>query len=1246
MAAGALVASLDAVKLSADQFQELDKRIRKLPTLGCELPDRVLSYLLDGQDDSVLGDLATIESAPTWLDLMCSREHNPHHKHWRDFLATLDSVDPGFLLRLGKVFEAAAHKVPANHFIGQAWFAGALWLEILLHEATGRQARAWAGQGMKISGRMVVEMLRADGRDPTVILTAPFGSPRHSHDYEFSWMRDLMLDLAALGETLAEHRDLIAPFITTGSAESRLRAVENLTRSKAPPATFASELVQAATDTSKLLREASEALLLKIPEAAQPLLEQIAHEGNRTQREHAVRLLGRICREPARAFLESLRETEKSEPVRQAIDAAVGEVAAVAAQADAPLEPPPRKPITLKASLTPALRTILEQMFAEYNEFANRHNLAVANKQANQHVYPHHPVQQVDARKVAEVCRLLEEGGAVAGVLSKSLAALNFAAGNTKGSYAALLQHTDCQLVHVVRLLAMLNYIHSGREYNIGLEYAAMHSLETFRASHTPPITLLDLAEALESLSLGDDILMDALLQGYLNAFDWEAEAVWPFFSTQLERLLKALEPSTGDYFSRWRHEAARKTAFHVLAKFPRVPPAATGRLWDLAIGTNKDDRARAQAVCDKLPDVLERLCTALTSGNFQTRMVAAEWLGRLGNKGAIEPLSAAARKEKQDAALDEMLTALERLGQSIEPFLQRDKLQADALKALKKGIPKQLDWFPWETLPQVHWQDTGEEIPRETLTWLIVQSYKLKSAEAGPLLRRYGALMQPREREELGNFVLQAWLGQDLKRKHSDAEARALARQQAPQTWQSFQGMLQWYQQQNQTPPASLATTQQQVEEQIYQNLQRECGSAVGEKGVLAVAGACCGSAAVGPVQRYLKDWYGYRAAQCKALIAMLSAVDQPLAIQYLLSISNRFRTKGIREEAEKYVNLLAERKGWTLDELADRTMPTAGFDDEGKLELDFGPRKFLARVNAELEVVLYDSDGKALKKLPDPRKDDDAELSAAAKKTFSAAKAELKKFAGLQVTRLYEAMCTERTWPAADWRMYLLEHPLLRFVCQRLVWAVFAEGQLAVTFRPLDDGTLTDYEDNAVQLPEAAQVRIAHSCYVPSAVCEAWTRHLADYEIAPLFTQFGRQPYLLPEERRRSSELDDFQGHMVEAFKLRGLATKLGYTRGQAEDGGWFYEYLKMFPGLGLEVHLAFSGNGLPEENRTVALTTLSFHKARAGQEASFIWRQGSLALKDIPPVLISECMNDLRAIAATGSGFDPQWEKRVHY
>jgi hypothetical protein len=36
--------------------------------------------------------------------------------------------------------------------------------------------------------------------------------------------------------------------------------------------------------------------------------------------------------------------------------------------------------------------------------------------------------------------------------------------------------------------------------------------------------------------------------------------------------------------------------------------------------------------------------------------------------------------------------------------------------------------------------------------------------------------------------------------------------------------------------------------------------------------------------------------------------------------------------------------------------------------------------------------------------------------------------------------------------------------------------------------------------------------------------------------------------------------------------------------------------------------------------------------------------MPLREVPPVLLSECRNDLAALAAQGPGFDPEWEKRA--
>ena len=54
-------------------------------------------------------------------------------------------------------------------------------------------------------------------------------------------------------------------------------------------------------------------------------------------------------------------------------------------------------------------------------------------------------------------------------------------------------------------------------------------------------------------------------------------------------------------------------------------------------------------------------------------------------------------------------------------------------------------------------------------------------------------------------------------------------------------------------------------------------------------------------------------------------------------------------------------------------------------------------------------------------------------------------------------------------------------------------------------------------------------------------------------------------------------------------------------------------------------------------VAIITLSFSKWRDGRPG------GRMLLADVPSVLLSECWNDYRDMAAKG-GFDKDWERKV--
>lgn len=202
--------------------------------------------------------------------------------------------------------------------------------------------------------------------------------------------------------------------------------------------------------------------------------------------------------------------------------------------------------------------------------------------------------------------------------------------------------------------------------------------------------------------------------------------------------------------------------------------------------------------------------------------------------------------------------------------------------------------------------------------------------------------------------------------------------------------------------------------------------------------------------------------------------------------------------------------------------------------------------------------------------------------------------------------------------------------------------EDRAVASFRPLDDGTLTNLDDEEVSFAPDTRVGLAHDTNLDASLVEQWLGHLTDYEVSTLFQQFGKGVFSLPDERRGETMISDFQGHILEAFALRGRAMKLGYQRGTAMDAGWFFEYHKRFPTLALQASIEFTGNPLPETNRRVALTFLRF--GRLDENTRYGRSPTPMRLAEVPSVLLSECYNDIRLIAAEGSGFDPEWEKKT--
>jgi hypothetical protein len=735
---------------------------------------------------------------------------------------------------------------------------------------------------------------------------------------------------------------------------------------------------------------------------------------------------------------------------------------------------------------------------------------------------------------------------------------------------------------------------------------------------------LRDLHAAFAASALDPETIIRArFLTAWHRRFAWDDEATWPYFAERLDWLARQLDPAPGTdraWSTGMLSPAEQRTeALAVLATFPEPPARLVPRLWEFALGSSKTDRPRAQKCLEKLPDCAHRLFELLGSRNSKTRSLVTDWIARLKPDGAAQAIRSALATETTSAVRSALAGALEAVGGIAESDRgatgdPRRALEAEAARGLKAGIPAKYSWFPFNGLPEAHWRDDGSPVDPQIVSWLVVSAWKTKSAEPSAILREQVGLLREDDVQAIGNYVLESWLTEDL-------------RPPSPEELQKRLGS--WMQTTGAATIDEIALRAPGLAQAVEFEKNRPMSVRAEDKGVLALAAACGPVEMVERIRTYITQWYGYRAAQCRSLVQVLAGIDHPDALAFLLDVAGRFRTASIRLEAEMQTRKLAERRGVSVAELADLALPDAGLDAEGKLVLDYGPRKFAARLDDDAEIELTDESGDSIKSLPAPKQSDDPELAEKAKKRFSELKKQVKAIRKRVVDRFYEAMCTQRSWTFADWQRTIHRHPIAGRLARRVVWTVGTKAAFE-TVRPLEDGTLTDLNDNQVEPSPGDTVRIAHRMIIGEPLAARWQVHLADFEIEPLIPEFLRRGFRVPKDSR---EAKSWPLPLEKPLAVPGLtrqARGLGYDPAafRVEDGGGCF--IKHFPSANLRAEIEATDFDNKDNATRLALT---FRPSDAPRTLGVALR--SLPLGEIPPVLFSECHADLMALGGGTAG-----------
>ncbi len=411
--------------------------------------------------------------------------------------------------------------------------------------------------------------------------------------------------------------------------------------------------------------------------------------------------------------------------------------------------------------------------------------------------------------------------------------------------------------------------------------------------------------------------------------------------------------------------------------------------------------------------------------------------------------------------------------------------------------------------------------------------------------------------------------------------------------------------------------------------------GAASKDKWALGAVGHLGGDASVLKLTPLIRDWPGESQHQRAVFgLEVLRAVGTDTALMSLNGIAQKLKFQGLKEKAKVMMEGIAQARGLTREQLADRIVPDCGLDEMGGRVFDFGPRQFKFVLGAEMKPLVRDAAGKVKPDLPSPNSSDDKERAEAAVVAWKLLKKTLKEVLKIQAERLEDAMITGRRWTPEEFQMLLVKHPLMVNLARQLVFGCYdGQGAVQSTFRITEDQSLADSNDDPCDLPGAGSIGVVHPAHLDEAAKSAWGQVLSDYEIIPPFQQLGREICRPEPGDLDLTSITRFKGPKIPGITVYGILERSHWVKDIPADNGGFMQHSKHFPAANVTTFIAYDpGLSMGYYDEPQQIHSVYFVPGHVKPD----WwgdHKNKLPIKAVDPVVVSEVLRLVHAIVAKG-------------
>lgn len=347
-------------------------------------------------------------------------------------------------------------------------------------------------------------------------------------------------------------------------------------------------------------------------------------------------------------------------------------------------------------------------------------------------------------------------------------------------------------------------------------------------------------------------------------------------------------------------------------------------------------------------------------------------------------------------------------------------------------------------------------------------------------------------------------------------------------------------------------------------------------------------------------------RGALAAFMVTALSENSSDFALLLIDGISKKYKNKQVKAAAEAAIERAAEILGISKEALGDKIIPTLSFSKNREIVFDFGSRKFKGVLTDNLEVILYDEDGKKIKNLPKVSAKDDKELADQAVAACKDLKKQLKAVISSQKIRLEDAVITGRRWTREQWEYVFVDNPIMNCFATGLIWEeITRTGELIGTFRYMSDGSFNSPDEEEYELTKDSHIILLHPLDVSEELLKTWITQLEDYEIIQPITQLSMPIFEFNTDELEGKVIKRHEGGKVYFGTIRGIMDKYDWRKTSITDGGGYsgYYYEDAASDIGIQITFDFLYVGM-ESNDTAKIQTIEFYKRKTIRYASYTY------------------------------------------